>query len=884
MSIQKIITLILFTFIFLFFVGSITYFNNQPQDPWDVFEVKQVWIQKIDIWDWERTSVYNWDQPLQKEGMYVDTISSIDEVYFLWDEYNKDEQNLERSFDIGKGLYVFDIYDISYTYRIWNQYFHIQPLSPWKIFIDSRDIANTKFFALNSIFQLSLIDGNNQDPKQNVMTHLVLYPHMYFTFDMRRNGGVRNADLLRIETISKGISSFWESIFSTWDTLNPKLYDLLYGQNDPQVLEFLNTFSKLSTKQRTDIKSAMTGLSQVNGERLFGEKYIEKYFSFFLNPAKKSAYYKSNIINEFNKLYTTELSNNQLIDIQNEITTQLTYLEKANREEFWNFAPLLLLYVKAGLQQKDISFIPNILTITQSIASARHQSFITYPESSLYLSLLYDGLDNGRFPSGAIQKNLPEFLSRFLKENKLEIFSGKFVNDGNQVSIQTIDSLAYYLKILILNEFSLTDMDSFESRIEVFKTYLALNTNLNDFYQGQRAQTILVEYYDILSKLTRELGNAFFKNSRDNRGLLLLQDGKTRPSVSQMQWLDRIFESLFSFYSANQWAISQRDQTRHALYNDLNKRYKEYTLALQNYNEYVNQYDAARQTLTNENSIYDQKDAIVLSRAHLEEYLSQFYGLDISGRNFTIRENTYYDVTDVAIRGKKLSFTLEPSKNYTLSNIVLDGVPSSQSYELTTLQNTWKIRYDRAIPQERPKHDFRNFFLNTFLGENQQISISPSTPVVQPWDITDDDSDDQVTPQSQEDPTIMIFKRDRLFGARGDFQLVSSILDIKYDDVEVVRNAQQQYDIIIKKSILRTNINLSWREIPVIWLLRGKYIFSSEEHAFSDLSIVFYTQYSFAWWTDQTLFDGKVFPISGKIATNNFTALIPRRIADIYPE
>jgi hypothetical protein len=58
-------------------------------------------------------------------------------------------------------------------------------------------MSNVKIFSLDSILHVDLLNPLSSAKS----TEIVLYPHMSFSFNSSRNALVRNADLLRLETI-----------------------------------------------------------------------------------------------------------------------------------------------------------------------------------------------------------------------------------------------------------------------------------------------------------------------------------------------------------------------------------------------------------------------------------------------------------------------------------------------------------------------------------------------------------------------------------------------------------------------------------------------------------------------------------------------------------
>gem|GEM_PF-6135956 len=77
------------------------------------------------------------------------------------------------------------------------------------------------------------------------MTSLVMYPHMFFGFNSTRNKFLKNADILRIESVSK-IFYVTESFLNDTKQLNQSFFKRLYPVNDQTASKFFDYFFKFS--------------------------------------------------------------------------------------------------------------------------------------------------------------------------------------------------------------------------------------------------------------------------------------------------------------------------------------------------------------------------------------------------------------------------------------------------------------------------------------------------------------------------------------------------------------------------------------------------------------------------------------------------------------
>ncbi|MDP2395995.1 MAG: hypothetical protein Q8S84_08805 [bacterium] len=179
----------------------------------------------------------------------------------------------------------------------------------------------------NIILSLSsLIEINLKNLKNNEqITSLDLFPHTYLIFSPERNIYVKNSDLLRISQVNT-IGFYNKQIFKNQKIENDFLN--LISLNNTEIQKTIEQ-SILFTKNDYDNNLiSFNELLKSSIITLPGEKLIMNYSNFFINPGKKSSYYKNIIIRNLNILL-----NSTEIDIKttNIIFDSIREIEKLDK-------------------------------------------------------------------------------------------------------------------------------------------------------------------------------------------------------------------------------------------------------------------------------------------------------------------------------------------------------------------------------------------------------------------------------------------------------------------------------------------------------------------------------------------------------------------------
>lgn len=795
-------------------------------------------------------------EPVSQSGILQNDFVSyqlnpIDKVYFFWDPVDiPQEKQTKSTLELKKGIYVLDIYAGIQEYEIQHENFTLSLKSPGKILVDTRNSLETKIFSFDAIFTIDFLSKNE------VMTSLTFYPHMFLSGNMTRNNFIKNADFLRLESIFH--IEYNNEPFSVWgNTINPNfLTHFSWVDGDfNQILSFV-----FQDQYNSDARQSLNpeNLKLYKWNELFGLKYIEKYALFFLNKEKKSIYYKKTALWYLNQLYKPQLTKGQASALGNEILDKVKELQELRSWEAENFQKVLFWYYYHLLKVNSLDYIYSTMELAHIIETLEqkenHPGFVSY----FYLNKIYSLIDLWVERKIFLQKNLLIFLKNYLTDSELKIVNDTMNFAEKPRALKEVDALSYYLKNIFLWDLTFADNHQMENIFETLDLYFSFTKAVVLSYNNaQRYETTLVENQKIFAKVLSEMRSNFFQTEKNDRQLLVLNP-KNILSFQQMERLNIFVKNLFSFFDKYKSYISDKNKIYTVFYTKNKATYDEYFLALSNYTEYTIQYDPVRSQLLSTKTIAESEQKVTLSQSNLLQYLGQFRGVNTSGMSVSIVKNTYYKVSNLSVQWDTFSFDLSPNDGYKMENITKNGVLLGGSYDLESMKQAYDALVESSDGQQEVKW-FQDFFLMTFYPKS--------------WEKTNTQVVETVDTALNEDNTIMFFKRDKLFGNKGDFTTLGNSVAINYNDVIVTLKWQDQYNISVKKWVLSN----FWQE-GVQGIFSGEYVFSNTSHYFINLKIRFFIEND-----EQTpLFGGQEFAINIPIQTKTFMPQISSQIQQIF--
>lgn len=811
MNIKKIIFLAIFIVFFSFFLLNYTYFEIKTKYK-DLEQVKfGTWYEEIIIngsWLIYNKKIFN-DKNLTREKVYVDNLNFSDKIYFSWNNHVKNISNNQIIINISKWwLYFFDLYDITKNYKILSNGFKITPLSPWKIYIDNRS-NNIWIFSFDSIFDISLLDWKKE------VTSLSMYPRMFFWFNSFRNKFLVNADILRLETITKIfyfkdeflIEKKLSDIFKTSLGLNQESYNFLS-------LILSKTFSHNLIDMNDE-----ENISLIHTKEIWWIDYINKYFYFLFNDNKKQAYYKNQIISLLNQWV-----NNDVID-KDEIMNLLDLLKSLDNNEYNNFKLVLYYYYDLFLKLNSTKYISKVFSLSEIIIYSNWDFKKELLQSSFFLNKIYYMINFKKADNTFLPDNLLIFLKQYFVENAILLDDKNNISIKNNFKILKLEYLSFFIKNIIIYNFDFSDSNKLESITNILNIYNNLNLVINDKKYNLNSERILVENISIINKIMKEIRDKFFLKELNSQGLLVLSENISVNEKS-LSNLDYLFKRFFDFYDNNNSNLSQKNLYLNSEYANVRNKYKEYYDALNNYQQYLINYNKSTSQIFEIQTVAEKTQDIFLSNELLITYLSKFQWVDVSSLESEIVNWEFYKIKKLFVNWTSFSFNLYPKNNYRIDNINIDWNDLNKSYELSYIEKELEKKKETASKENINKYDFSYFFINTFLKINQNVVVSNNT---------------EKNPKEEflEDRIVWIFKRDKLLWKRWEFSILKNYLELKYKNI-IVEFIDEIYYISFKNIILRTSINLGDEWKNIIWELNADYVFNEKDHYFKNISIKFY--------------------------------------------
>lgn len=801
------------TSIILFFLSIFLYFlsflpNETKSLENNFFTKKESWIYELSL-SWKSNNVTQND--IKTNVYYKEQLTSFDTIYFKLkskDAYKKTINWNNIDIDIKEGIFFLNIPDIINNYSIKSDSFIIEPKWTWRFYVDNRDNKSIKILSVDWILDLELINLENSQK----VTSIRLYPHMYFSFNANRNKLVKNADLLRLSMIFN--VSYYENIFLSWNIEN--FISLFYKDDDKEARDFYKNVLDLSVNSENNKFTSVRDFILENDYNLPWSLYLTKYFKFLLNDTKKVVYYQNNILNNLNKLVFTS-SENEINSLVQNIKIDLDDLKKLDSDWYSEVVKVIYHYYDWLLNTNDIKIIDNIYALA-NINSYIENSVIKVSnvKSSLLLNKLYKIIEEWDKEKVKINFVLLDYLDSYFREKSIKVDENTnsliFKNKWNIIT--ELDYLSFFIKNVLLVDSDFSTLKDAKDTLSLLKNYFSINNSLL-LATDNKKESLIIEYYTLLNKLLNEIKDNYFEDNLDDRGLLILKNENKILPNEELVKLDKVLKLFFEFHTKNKSYISTKNLVYNKLYVSAEEKYNKYFLALSNYPTYVLTYDKTKNTLLTSNTVLDTVEEIELSEKNINNFLWQFNWIDTSNTKINIINNDYYKIENLNINWNNFSFQIYPKNWNRIDNIYKNWESLKESYEFDSLKEDLEMLYSNALVEDKPKYDYKNFFLNTF---TEKIQKSSEEFVYSSGTI-------------QEDKSIVIFKRDKLLWERWDFTILKWLLDIWYNNISVELD-WNKYDIKVEwwKYIYSNDKNL-------IWDFYSNYYFSSSDHYFDSIRI-----------------------------------------------
>lgn len=844
MNLKKIIVYVVWSFILAILILK-TFFTP------NLF-----FTENLNFWDnfiWYKSFVFEKDWIIEKkindidnEVLFVKTVLSnkfnlLDNIYYFSDNYeNADISDNWKNIEIklSEWLFLLDLNNIDYNYSIIFKWFNIIPESFGKIFIDTRDSKQIIIFSLDWVYNVNLIDTITNKP----VTNLYLYPHMYSIWNVSRIKTLKNADLFRLSKIFNIWYNNKELII--WDKINNDFINNIWSiSEDSERKNFLlNVLNLIYINYNKSVEINKT-LNNNNIWNVSWFDYIEKYFNYFQNDEKKIIFYKNLILKEINNLFKWT---DKTEDIKLSIIDNLNELESLSIKDSNEIKLIIDWYFKVLTSNNDIENFNIKEDFSLLINKIKNNSSINN-KSYLYLNSLFYS-----YNISSSDINYKEYLNNFIdifyndiwidrinnltdKTESLSIKENKLSNKDN--ILKNLNYLSFLLFNIIKSDFNFSENISDNNKL--IKNYFLINELLLKNSWNDLKITYLYDYSVLLDIILNWYYTNFFEKQRDEKWLLLLWSNINFDKKEVENTLLKI-DYLLSYISNNKNLLDLRlnrnkliinaNEDKVSLYNELKSAYTDYE-------QYKIDYDIWKLKLIDTDSVTINSD-FSLSKEKILEYLKTFNWLYLNNLKIEIKDNYYYSISDIVLNWEVMSFDLYPEDWKRITNIYLpdeNWIKSKIkfSYRLDEI----KLERDEKIKEEDDKDkkeefNFKSFFINTF---------HKTTNV---WTVEYVEN----TSNEKEDRWIVILKKDKLLWEQWDFINVKEIINIMYDNINVI-DKNWDYFINIVNATLKLKDNNS--NSPLLYDFNSEYIFSNINHSFKNIELI---PYDIPSWRDRKVY------------------------------
>ncbi len=828
MNIQKIFSWILILFILWFFLVQMTYNTSSQENV--VYDIPRaqtgIYLLKQETGADFETVLVNTE--IEHNMMYKELLNSIDSVYFLSPSdqyYTKNQTGRNISFELSSGIFFFDLTDMSYEYEIFHKWFRIDVTSAWKFYIDTTQSSDIKIFSLDGIIRVTLVDStkdmtNVDDISTKDMTNIILYPHMYFSFNSIRNSFLKNADLFRVSSVAH--ITYLSNIH--WD-IAKSIFSQMYTTSDDVKEQFLNQFFSYSQQKSNHSKNIRDILLQDNVTNIPWLAWIQKYRFLFFNDAKKKVFLKNYALFYINDALRKNDSVWWNIDEIKNLISQLREIDSSGFTDLQDIVSYYYKFLFSYGTQKDLEKIFFLWNILWHINDTWDLSPTL--TSSVFLNNMYQNFHNNIGTNRSLHSSILHYIDFLFQEHRITFDRNNYVIQVPEKSLISLDYIAFFLSNILIYDTTFESEQQVNDFANMLWVYYAINSRLAVEKKWTQTENILLEYEKVLQSVLAKMRQHFFEPRMSSQDLLVQKPGMSFSSKT-MNDLNQSLQLLFRFFDSYKGHLTEKNQPIRNVFERYKTQLKEYIAAAGNYSQYLTEYDTSKKDLLPTQTIWEQgNQSQLLNAQRINNFLASFEQVDISHMTKTLKNNEYYIVENFQVWNLILKFELYPLRNNTIENIYVNEELKNNSYELDTLEEIYKKaaqNMSSSDPEEAQKYNFKRFFVTTFLSSNSSSDITFFDAPV--WD------------SSQEDRTIVVFKRDKLLGSDGEFSVLKWFMEIPFSSLDVRRNTSSGYDIVIRDAKLSLNSN----QKDIIWTFQSQYLFSQTQHDFQDMKILFQIQ------------------------------------------
>lgn len=806
----------LFTLSIFVFLIYFTYISN------GISSFKKPYYENIKTWLFELKKD---DNKLFTLSWYTDSseisvlkINLSDKIIFSSWSVKTSTSSWNTIISITNWIYFFDLKEINTNYIITGSWFEIDNKWPGSFIINNLNQKKNLIFSLNSV-----LDINLKHYKENTeITSLDLYPHTYLLFNPIKNIFVKNSDLLKISQ-TFDIWYFNNTIFNENNEINESFVNMVTIRKE-EGKKLINNSLLLISQELKDTKKTINNFLKSNFGLLPGETLINKYFITLKNPNKKSLYFKNLIIRNLHDLIEDDEINKKNI---NEIYTNIVLLKEIDSVWYNEIKNIINFYYKTIIQSNNNVSLK--INLTKLINKINNNSIIN-DSSLVYLEkvfLEYDFNEKIDF-----YKEFSTFRLKFFDDINIDLSKD---NNTSLYNIEKVDYLLFFMENILMSDFASSSNGS-EDLLNIFSDYINIANNFYSNNNNKTKRTWIFTYSKILNNFVKILKNKYFLEER-NENMLLVMNPDNIISNNDLTNFKENIKKIIWFYNNNLNILNSdtnnKDKFIIKLYSSLTKKFDEFFMALDNYAEYVIEYDKTKKELLTTSSINEWTDILVLSYSHASNYLNNFNWIWLKYANISIMDYNYckdprlenaeqpvevpycYKIDNLLIDSKNVSFLLFPFEKNKIEEITVESEVKLWSYKLDEIEIELEKK-KKTETKDKDKYEFKNFLAYTFW---QQIINNSNN-----WENNNNLDENQIL---EEDSIVKIFKRNKLLWDSWDFVSLKWFLDIDYNNLLVI-NTGNAYSINVKLWIF--NVDL-WRNKTYYWEFSSMYNFSPN-HSF----------------------------------------------------
>ena len=837
------------------------------------------------IIEWEASNyqVMTIDDNNKSTWMKMYNVSLWNNIFFInWNI----EQKWKNEIHLSEWSYYFDINSLDFNHEIYIEWGKITSNWPWDYVINTEHKSQNSIFSLSSKIELNLYNPSST-PLQ--WTLLDIYPNMYVMYNPQLNKQIINADLLRIQNVQY-IGMINSPLYSeSPDVSGNIIYELhedikkyVFYENENNY-NFIKKIFDFNNFQEKKYKTDFIKLTQNNFYNFPGEKYIIQYYNYFQNEEKKKVYYKNIILKEL----VSQINEKNNANNKNDVIIENINLLKENYPEDYKLIRKTIYHYYENIlysQYSSPSLLIQFSKLNQKLNEKNEEFNYT---SLLGLRNIYTRYHNGNYT------NYHKLLNNFIDQHKIEM--NMSIYDENH---RIHNYFLFFLKNILVADF--TKVQDHNDIVILFQKYLDIQNIFLEKWNDVTKKTALFDNATLLKVFINIARVNFFENKLDDKWLLIPLKS---PKITQNNYniLYNNLNQLLDFHKKYKNFIensnNRKDKILTLTYNKYNSDLKEYFLALDDYNQYLLEYDDALF-----DPDFSDNTITGLKKDDAANYLKQFTWVSSLNTLINIRDYGYciqpVEVNDIPVKNDKdgycfkienliiswfnFKFLLNTSDNNTISHLSytdIDGknIKISTNYVMDHIKEDMLRKYASVQSKEKDKYDFSKFFINTFIKKDNNTIDS--------WE--DIITIDKYSPPNSSNDTFTVRKlKQVLLGKNSYLEKIRTILPISYDYLIITRE-NNEYIVNIFPVSFNITVTNGISSNRFKWKFSWEYAYGSKdtENTFDNVSLLINDTKTIR---EEFLLNETAININGKFMTKDITTVLNKvlfpysKIENIY--